>query len=144
MNVDAISTAVEKLIGGLPRDITGAASFERTPLEEDLKRELERRDAVYGITFTTEEDPAVGVLSLEEGRAALYLLLPRPMTLSRELLHLEGAIVRHVLPLEKGAKERLSVTLANQRVLVVDLPEESHELRDELEKRARGGLPTSA
>ena len=136
MNADEISSAIGKLIRGLPGEVIGP-SFERGPLEEALKRELEGRGSAYSVTLETEDGRVVCVLSLEEGRAALYQLLPRPLTLSRKLLHLEGAVVRHIVPLDDQGKETLASTLANELVLTVQMPKGLHELREELESRAR-------
>ena len=144
---DPISSAIDHLIRDLPKEITGSASFAQ--VRERLYGPLERE--LKGTKFyEVSDDEGPAILSLKTARAWLYRLREERsfakaaesavawLTISREILHLEGAGVRHVIPLGEKATESLSIALTDKRVLRVARLENGAELRDELEKRALG------
>ncbi len=106
-------------------------------LETTLRAELEGSKAVYSVDC----DSRVGILALEDAGEALYVV-DAPLTVSRELLNLDGATVREKLDLLSDDGAQLSVELQDGRVLNIGglrafNREQQAAIRAELERRAR-------
>lgn len=133
MSNDAV---IRDLIAHLPEgtaDGFGNPQLAFRRLEEALTRELESAE----LAFTANRDGEVVVVSLEEKVAVLYRFVP-PLTVSRELLHLRGAVVRHDIDAAGDEESRVSLKLRDETLFKLRVRERDNpaEIRDELEKRA--------
>ena len=112
--------------------------FDVQRSDATLKAELEPGEFAYSVDC----NGAVGILSFESEIEVLYFL-KGPLTLTRELLRLEGATVREEVQLANDENRRqLSIELADRRVLGIRGfgtfgRDQQAQFRSEVERRVR-------